>query len=221
MRRRLLRGLFATSLLLLGIFGRVQAAPMKLYIWGNVDQGDPGSFQVPNQEIDVTDGFPGYVQESSGHTQFGWPPAGWIKPIDGSITIGLALYDENGQGLAHGYLRGRINGAFTHPYEIPSNIGGGATGQATLDPNSLSYYSFDRWTGLPIPSTIDRVPSWFYDLKATLVGRMTGGSQNIYETTLTIPAVTTVAAVPEPGAVVVFLAAAGGGLLMLKRRAAS
>ncbi|OJW24661.1 MAG: hypothetical protein BGO49_06380 [Planctomycetales bacterium 71-10] len=210
--------MFATSLLLLGIFGRVQAAPMKLYIWGNVDQGDPGSFQVPNQEIDVTDGFPGYVQESSGHTQFGWPPAGWTKAIDGSITIGVALYDEAGQGLAYGYLRGRIEGEFTHYFAMPSNIGGGATGEAKLDPNSLSYYTLDRGTGLPIPSTIDRVPSWFYDLKATLVGQMTGGSRNIYETTLTIAAV---AAVPEPGAVVVFLAAAGGGLLMLKRRAAS
>lgn len=215
---RISRGAFLASVLMIGMLGRVQAAPMKLYIWGDVQQGYPGSFQVPDQEFDVSDGFPGFVQGSGGPTQFGWTPAGWTKAIDGYITIGVALYDETGQGLAYGYLSGRIEGAFIHYSSINSNLGGGATGEAKLDLDNLYYYTHDSGTGLPIPSTIDRVPSWFYDLKATLVGRMTGGGQNIYETTLTIPAV---AAVPEPGTVVIFLAAAGGGLVMLKRRAAS
>lgn len=214
--------------MMLGGLVRVEASPMKLYVWGEVSQNF-GGFPIMNQEFDVSDGFPGLTLNRSTPITFSnsfWGPGDdWYKPFkfDGGVTIGVSLYDvhdANEQLLVSGYLRGAVAGELAHP-GFSSNLGGGATAEATLDLDSLYYSTLNPWTGETIPSTIDRVPSWFYDLKATLTSEMTGGVRNIYDATLTIPAVAATApepTVPEPGSVVVFLAAAGGGALVVRRR---
>jgi hypothetical protein len=163
------------------------ADPLRLNLFGFVDG------HTINRTIDVSNGFTGTTFDWGGRF-FGSP-----GPYENGLFLFASLYPSaNSAPIATLDISGRILGEFTGD-TASSNIGGHLSGSGVGSHFRL-FPSVD-------PS---QVPSWFPTLSATYSGAVTGGSQNLLETTLTIAP----HELPEPTT----LAVLGAGLSALAFR---
>jgi hypothetical protein len=188
--------------------GRAQAAPLTLSIVGS-------AFDKPiNETIDVSNGFSGTTLPLTDFpigAVYGSIPEGGSKSIASSISLQVTLSDST-QTLASLTLSGPIQGTLNHPLGDP-DLQGLVQGSAT--PGTLNVFPGVAQSELP---------SWLPGLGAAVSGNVTGGSENLLQSSLSISPGTASPSgpqsTPEPTSLTIFLACAGVGFGWLCHRRA-
>lgn len=191
-----------------GATGRAQAASLTLSIFGS-------AFDKPIAEtIDVSNGFSGATLPLTDFpigAVYGSIPEGGSKSIASSISLQATLSDSI-QNLASLTLSGPIQVSLSHPLGDP-DLQGSVQGSAT--PGSLNVF----------PGVAQsEIPSWLPGLGAVISGNVTGGSENLLQSSLSISPGTASSSgpqsTPEPTSLAIFLACAGVGFGRLGHRRA-